>query len=69
MLVDPKLTLLLSTMSCKDMKVESSKINGLVIHGLDSSVKIPLLETFTREVIPANRAHYLPGNGKGLASS
>lgn len=56
-LVGPKVTLLLSTMSHKDIKVESSKIGGLVIRGFDSTVKIHLPDTFTREVIPANRAH------------
>ncbi|XP_053381690.1 uncharacterized protein LOC123559085 [Mercenaria mercenaria] len=56
-LTGPKVTLILSTMSCKDTRVESARIGGLVVRGFDSSVKISLPDAFTREVIPANRSH------------
>ncbi|XP_072048931.1 uncharacterized protein [Amphiura filiformis] len=53
----PSVNLLLSTMSAKDLVVNSRKIAGLQVRGYDSDLRIPLPNAYTRQLIPANRSH------------
>jgi hypothetical protein len=48
--------LALSTMSSEN-KVVSYKIKGVMVRGFDGSKRISLPETYTRNIIPANRSH------------
>ncbi|CAC5397509.1 unnamed protein product [Mytilus coruscus] len=41
--------------------VDSCKIDGLIVSAYDSDLKIQLTSTFTRDVLPANRAHIPTG--------
>ena len=47
----------LSTMYAENRVVESQKIKGLSVRGFDSSLRIPLPAAYTRNIMPANRAH------------
>ena len=47
----------LSTMLAEDQLIESRRVEGLVVRGHDSSLKVPLPATYTRNIVPANRAH------------
>ena len=47
----------LSTMTVKNARIESMKVKGLQVRGLDSEVQISLPDTFTRDTIPVNRDH------------
>ncbi|XP_060081071.1 uncharacterized protein LOC132560422 [Ylistrum balloti] len=49
--------LLLSTMYAENRVVDSRKVKGLAVRGFNSSLSIPLPDTFTRSIMPANRAH------------
>ena len=49
--------LLLSTMSVKNQLIDTKHVNGLLVRGYDSSLKIPISTAFTRNMIPANRTH------------
>ena len=50
-------TLKLSTMLTENKTIDSVKFNGLVVRGHNSSLKIPLPDTYSRSIIPANRSH------------
>ena len=50
-------TLWLSTMLAEDQLIESRRIEGFVVRGRDSSLKVQLPATYTRNIVPANRAH------------
>ncbi|XP_038055961.1 uncharacterized protein LOC119727951 [Patiria miniata] len=52
-----KVNLLLSTMFAEDQKVASRKIDGLIVRGFDSHLKISLPAAYSREIMPANRSH------------
>ncbi|CAC5386010.1 unnamed protein product [Mytilus coruscus] len=54
----------LSTMHSQNSIVDSCKIDGLIVGAYDrnSDPKIPLPSTFTRNVLPANRAHIPTGD-------
>ena len=52
-----KLNLLLSTMFAEDQKVASRKIDGLIVRGFDSHLKISLPAAYSREIMPANCSH------------
>ncbi|XP_050390455.1 uncharacterized protein LOC126809746 [Patella vulgata] len=47
----------LSTMFAKDTLIDSRKLNGLVVRGYNFDVRIPLPDTYTRDIMPANRTH------------
>lgn len=49
--------LMLSTMYAENKAVDSCKIGGLLVRGFNSEHRIPLPETYTREIMPANRSH------------
>nr|XP_034330613.1 uncharacterized protein LOC117690468 [Crassostrea gigas] len=49
--------LLLSTMYAENQVVESHKVRGLVVRGFNNELKIPLPDTFTRNIMPADRSH------------
>ena len=49
--------LLLSTMFAQDQRVLSHKVDGLMVRGYDSQLKIALPAAYTRDVMPANRSH------------
>lgn len=40
-----------------DKLVDIEKIMGLLVRGFDSCERIPLPDSYTREIIPANRSH------------
>lgn len=50
-------SLVLSTMLAENKSVDSAKIKGLMVRGYDSTLKIALPDTFSRNKIPANRDH------------
>ncbi|KAK3085303.1 hypothetical protein FSP39_001304 [Pinctada imbricata] len=50
-------TLKLSTMHAENLLIESSKINGLMVRGYDSQLKLNLPVTYTRDIMPCNRSH------------
>ena len=52
-----KVKLRLSTMHAENWVVDSSKIQGLMVRGCNSSSKLPLPSAFTRNIMPANRSH------------
>ena len=52
-----KVKLRLSTMHAENKVVDSSKIQGLMVRGYNSSSKLPLPSAFTRNIMPANRSH------------
>ena len=52
-----RVELSLSTMSAEDMPVQSDKVRGLVVRGLDSDVKVKLPSVYSRSIMPANRSH------------
>jgi hypothetical protein len=52
-----KTRLKLSTMAAESQVIEATKVQGLVVRGIDSSVKIELPAAFTREIMPADRSH------------
>ncbi|XP_064647111.1 uncharacterized protein LOC135499967 [Lineus longissimus] len=47
----------LSTMSKERQTVETSRVKGLLVRGLNSELKIKLPATYTREIMPSNRDH------------
>ena len=47
----------LSTMHAENKVVDSSKIQGLMVRGYNSSSKLPLPSAFARNIMPANRSH------------
>jgi hypothetical protein len=47
----------LSTMCAKDQLIDSRRVDGLLVRGYDSDLKMSLPTTYTREFIPANRSH------------
>lgn len=49
--------LLLSTMYAENQVVESHKVRDLVVRGFNNELKIPLPDTFTRNIMPADRSH------------
>ena len=49
--------LLLSTMASKNKRISCKRFEGLMVRGFDNSQKIPLPITFSRNMIPSNRAH------------
>ena len=53
--IDVKLSL--STMYAENRVVDSQKINGLMVHGFDNSMRISLPDAYTRNIMPANRSH------------
>ncbi|KAJ8026235.1 hypothetical protein HOLleu_34028 [Holothuria leucospilota] len=52
-----KTALTLSTLSAKNQVVNSSRVEGLVVRGYNTSLGISLPTAFSRCSIPANRAH------------
>ncbi|KAJ8028733.1 hypothetical protein HOLleu_31057 [Holothuria leucospilota] len=52
-----KTALMLSTLSAKNQVVNSSRVEGLVVRGYNTSLGISLPTAFSRCSIPANRAH------------
>lgn len=50
-------SLKLSTMLAEDKTVPSTRFKGLMVRGHDSDVRISLPETYSRNIIPANRNH------------
>ena len=44
-------------MHAENWVVDSSKIQGLMVRGYNSSSKLPLPSAFTRNIMPANRSH------------
>ena len=52
-----KVKLRLSTMHAENWVVDSSKIQGLMVRGYNSSSKLPLPSAFTGNIMPANRSH------------
>ena len=53
--IDVKLSL--SIMYAENWVVDSQKINGLMVHGFDNSMRISLPDAYTRNIMPANRLH------------
>lgn len=49
--------LMLTTMYAENMLVDSCKVQGLRVRGFNSEKRIPLPETYTRKIMPANRLH------------
>ena len=47
----------LSTMSASNQLIHSTKVDGLRVRAYDSDLRIALPSTYTRDIIPANRAH------------
>ena len=52
-----KVKLRLSTMHAENRVVDSSKVQGLMVRGYNSSTKLSLPAAFTRNIMPANRDH------------
>lgn len=52
---DVKLSL--STMFAENKVVDSQRIQGLMVRGINSDEKVSLPDTYTRSIIPANRSH------------
>lgn len=50
-------SLLLSTMYAENKLVKGCRIKGLVVRGYNLSESISLPETYTRQIMPANRSH------------
>lgn len=50
-------TLNLSIMLAENKTVNSTKLKGLMVRGHNSTLRIPLPNTFSRNIIPANRDH------------
>ena len=53
----PSVNLKLSTMLSENQEIESKKIQGLIVRGYDSDVKIHLPSAYTRAIMPADRSH------------
>ena len=53
--IDVKLSL--STMHAENRVVNSQKIKGLSVRGLNNSLRISLPDAYTRNIMPANRSH------------
>ena len=53
--IDVKLSL--STMYAENRVVDSQKIKGLSVRGLNNSLRISLPNAYTRNIMPANRSH------------
>ncbi|KAJ8039600.1 hypothetical protein HOLleu_17373 [Holothuria leucospilota] len=49
--------LILSTMVSKNQVIDTKRFEGLMVRGIDSSLKIELPPAFSRTMIPANRNH------------
>ena len=47
----------LSTMYAENRVIDSQKVKGLIVRGFNNSLRISLLDTFTRNIMPANRTH------------
>ena len=47
----------LSTMHAENKVIDSTKVQGLMVRGFNSPQKIRLRSTYTRDIMPANRAH------------
>ena len=47
----------LSNMHAKNEVIDSTKVQGLMVRGFNSPQKIRLPSTYTRDIMPANRAH------------
>ncbi|XP_064647084.1 uncharacterized protein LOC135499944 [Lineus longissimus] len=56
-LVGTKSHLSLSTMSRENEIIETVKVKGLVVRGMNSDLKINLPPSFSRDVMPMNREH------------
>ncbi|XP_038074806.1 uncharacterized protein LOC119742710 [Patiria miniata] len=52
-----KVNLFLSTMTSKDERIPSERIEGLAVRAHNSDKKIPLPATYSRNIMPANRSH------------
>ena len=52
-----KTQLILSTIFAKNQVIDSNRVEGLLVRGHDSALKIPRPVSYTRSSIPVNRAH------------
>lgn len=47
----------LSTMYAENRLVSSHKVKGLFVRGFNSSLKLPLPDTYSRDIMPGTRSH------------